>query len=346
MVSCFLTPSLESRYTYPPALRDEIAEVVGEYVFDTKDFRTDDKDSLLSQIYEMTDRRFALAGHLLETKPWQLFAMVEWVPTGCTTRSGSSWTRAPQARAGEPVRDAILDYHRHVDGLIARLLEHADEDTVVFVLSDHGAKRLDGGIRINEWLRREGCSRRSPSRTGWRTCATSASTGRARPRGGGRLLRAGLPQREGPRARRGRGAGGVRGGARRPRALAHRRDPGRRGQPDPDRGVQARGPVRGPAGRGPTSSSSSATSSGARSGRSAATRASRRSRTTPAPTTRTTPRTASTSSPGRASRPRPLGRAPARHRPDRARAPRPGPGGDAWREPAPGARPALRPATV
>jgi predicted AlkP superfamily phosphohydrolase/phosphomutase len=26
----------------------------------------------------------------------------------------------------------------------------------VFVLSDHGAKRLDGGIRINEWLRREG----------------------------------------------------------------------------------------------------------------------------------------------------------------------------------------------
>ena len=45
MVSCFLTPSLESRYTYPAALRDEIAEVVGEYVFDTKDFRTDDKDT-------------------------------------------------------------------------------------------------------------------------------------------------------------------------------------------------------------------------------------------------------------------------------------------------------------
>ena len=44
MVSCFLTPSLDSRYTYPAGLQDEIAAVVGEYVFDTRDFRTDDKD--------------------------------------------------------------------------------------------------------------------------------------------------------------------------------------------------------------------------------------------------------------------------------------------------------------
>jgi predicted AlkP superfamily phosphohydrolase/phosphomutase len=57
---------------------------------------------------------------------------------------------------GNPYADAILDYHRHVDGLIEGLLRHADDDTVVLVVSDHGAKRLDGGIRVNEWLRREG----------------------------------------------------------------------------------------------------------------------------------------------------------------------------------------------
>jgi predicted AlkP superfamily phosphohydrolase/phosphomutase len=157
MVSCFLTPSLESRYTYPPALRDEIAEVVGEYVFDAKDFRTDDKERLLAQIYEMTDRRFALAEHLLATRPWDLFAMVEMGPD---RMHHAFWKfMDPEHRKHEPgsrFETAILDYHRHVDGLIARLLEHADDDTVVFLLSDHGAKRLDGGIRINEWLRREG----------------------------------------------------------------------------------------------------------------------------------------------------------------------------------------------
>jgi predicted AlkP superfamily phosphohydrolase/phosphomutase len=157
MVSCFLTPSLESKYTYPMGLRDEIEEVVGEYLFDTKDFRTDDKDYLLRQVYEMTDRRFRLAEHFAQTKPWTFFAMVEMGPD--RMHHGFWKFMDPEHRKhepGGPYEDAILDYHRHLDGLIAGLLEHADEDTVVFVLSDHGAKRLDGGIRINEWLRREG----------------------------------------------------------------------------------------------------------------------------------------------------------------------------------------------
>jgi predicted AlkP superfamily phosphohydrolase/phosphomutase len=66
--------------------------------------------------------------------------------------------------AGGPYENAILDYHRHVDGLIARLLAHADDDTAILVVSDHGAKRMDGGIRVNEWLRREGllATRREP----------------------------------------------------------------------------------------------------------------------------------------------------------------------------------------
>ena len=57
MVSCFLTPSIESQYTFPPMLRREVEQVVGEYLFDCKDFRTDDKEYLLRQVYAMTDRR-------------------------------------------------------------------------------------------------------------------------------------------------------------------------------------------------------------------------------------------------------------------------------------------------
>src|SRR5919109_1132796 len=105
----------------------------------------------------MTNRRFRLAEHLLEAKPWTLFAMVEMGPD--RMHHGFWKFMDPEHRKhepGNPYETAILDYHRNVDGLIGKLLEHADEDTVVFVLSDHGAKRLDGGIRINEWLRREG----------------------------------------------------------------------------------------------------------------------------------------------------------------------------------------------
>src|SRR5262249_18841259 len=145
------------QYTYPPLLRQEVEQVVGEYLFDCTDFRTEDKDDLLRQVYEMTDRRFALAEHFLSTKPWQLFAMVE---MGVDRMHHGFWKHMdPEHRKhepGNPYADAIRDYYRHVDGLMARLLAHADDETVVLVVSDHGAKRMDGGIRINEWLRGEG----------------------------------------------------------------------------------------------------------------------------------------------------------------------------------------------
>jgi predicted AlkP superfamily phosphohydrolase/phosphomutase len=158
LVSCFLTPSRESVFTYPPLLAREIAEKVGEYHFDCSDFRTDDKEDLLRQVYEMTDRRFELAEHLLETRPWELFALVE---IGLDRMHHAFWA---DFETDGPYGSAILDYLRHLDGLIARLLRHADDDTAVLVVSDHGAKRMEGGIRINEWLRREGflCTLREP----------------------------------------------------------------------------------------------------------------------------------------------------------------------------------------
>ena len=158
MVSCFLTPSTESRYTYPPLLAREVEQVVGEYLFDCTDFRTDDKDDLLRQVYEMTDRRFRLAHHLLRTRPWELFVMVEMGPD--RMHHGFWKDLDPEHRRHDPrgrYRDAILDYYRHLDTLVGGLSEeHGDGETTVLVVSDHGAKRMDGGIRINEWLRREG----------------------------------------------------------------------------------------------------------------------------------------------------------------------------------------------
>jgi predicted AlkP superfamily phosphohydrolase/phosphomutase len=157
MVSCFLTPSTESQYTYPPMLRREVEQVVGEYLFDCTDFRTEDKDNLLRQVYDMTDRRFTLAEHFLATKPWELFAMVE---MGVDRMYHGFWKDMDEGHRkhvpGNPHQDAILEYHRYVDRRMADLLAHADDETAVLVVSDHGGKRMEGGIRVNEWLRREG----------------------------------------------------------------------------------------------------------------------------------------------------------------------------------------------
>jgi predicted AlkP superfamily phosphohydrolase/phosphomutase len=158
MISCFLTPDTErSQYTYPPELKDEIEGLVGRYMVDVDDFRTDDKDRLLADTETMTEKRFQVAEHLLSTRPWDLFFMVE---IGTDRVHHGFWRFFdPDHRLHEPgnrFENAVLDYYRSVDAKIARLLRFADEDTAVLLVSDHGAKRIDGGICVNEWLRREG----------------------------------------------------------------------------------------------------------------------------------------------------------------------------------------------
>jgi predicted AlkP superfamily phosphohydrolase/phosphomutase len=153
LVSCFLTPSLDSTYTYPPDLKQEIAQQVGTYMVDCPDFRTDDKARLKDDIYRMTEKRFALARHFLRTKPWDFFMMVE---MGTDRIHHAFWKFTdpshPQYQAGNAWENVIREYYHYIDARIAELLREVPDDAVVLVVSDHGAKSMDGGICINEWL--------------------------------------------------------------------------------------------------------------------------------------------------------------------------------------------------
>jgi predicted AlkP superfamily phosphohydrolase/phosphomutase len=158
MISCFLTPDTErSQYTHPPKLKGEIEGLVGRYAVDVENFRTTEKERLLADIEDMTHKRFQIAEHLLATKPWDLFFMVE---MGTDRLHHGFWRYSdPEHRLHEPgnrFEGAMFDYYRALDDKIGRLLRFADEDTALLVVSDHGAKRIDGGICVNEWLRREG----------------------------------------------------------------------------------------------------------------------------------------------------------------------------------------------
>ncbi|MEP0843950.1 MAG: alkaline phosphatase family protein, partial [Phycisphaerae bacterium] len=158
MAACFLTPDLNADYTWPRELKQEIAEVVGEYMIDVKGFRTDDKQWLLDQIHEMTEKRFRLARHLLRTRPWDLFWLVE---MGTDRIHHGFWQFMDPAHhryvKGNPFETAIHDYYVRLDGLIGELLAEIDlETTAVWVVSDHGAKCMKGGFAFNDWLIREG----------------------------------------------------------------------------------------------------------------------------------------------------------------------------------------------
>ena len=157
VVSCFMTPSAKSAYTWPPALKAELEEHLGPYLFDVTDFRTNDKAALLRRIYEVTEQKFAIARYLMTHKPWDLCMFVDMGPDRLHHGFWKFWDREHiRYTRGNPFQNAFEDYYAALDRQIAGVLALVDDDTAVLVVSDHGAKRMDGAICINEWLRHEG----------------------------------------------------------------------------------------------------------------------------------------------------------------------------------------------
>jgi predicted AlkP superfamily phosphohydrolase/phosphomutase len=56
----------------------------------------------------------------------------------------------------ERYRDAILELYQRADRLVGRTLEFVDDDTALFVLSDHGFKPFKRGINLNAWFLENG----------------------------------------------------------------------------------------------------------------------------------------------------------------------------------------------
>jgi len=189
MVSCFLTPNPQDAYgsdeptkqfTHPAALKNTIRDLVGEYMVDVKGFRTDDKAWLLEQIYMMTNRRHKVVMHLAATnvaqppsavaggilKPHASDLKTDWkllwsVEMGTDRIHHGFWQffdeKHHRYEKGNPFESALLRYYIHLDKHIGEMVATLDPARTAFlVVSDHGAKRMDGGLCFNDWLIREG----------------------------------------------------------------------------------------------------------------------------------------------------------------------------------------------
>ncbi len=157
LVSGFLAPDTNSEYTYPRNLKAELESECGGYIIDVKDFRTKDKDGLLQRIYDLMENRFAVARHLMASKPWDFFMMVE---MGVDRLHHGFWKYGdpahPRHEPGNPYQNVLRDYYQAVDQRIGELVDLAGGNTDVLIVSDHGAKSMYGGVRINQWLIQEG----------------------------------------------------------------------------------------------------------------------------------------------------------------------------------------------
>ena len=157
-IGCFLTPDTrKDEFTYPASIKEEINRLVGEYPVDVKNFRTDRKDWLRGEIFDMSRKQWQVVRHLLANHEWDYF---HYVDIGLDRVHHGFWNyfdkKHVQYEPGNPHENVIPDYYLWLDEQIGSVLELLDKNTVLLIVSDHGAQRLDGGFAVNQWLIEEG----------------------------------------------------------------------------------------------------------------------------------------------------------------------------------------------
>lgn len=159
MVSCMLAPSNASIVTHPI----DLPEWVKAHGLDPRCLRADvdteeerTPETLLAALEAQVIRHFDLAEKLLVQRPTDFFMMVEMA----TDRLHHGlW---PALDPSDPRHERFRPYQRRAEDLyvlldrrIARIAELVPDATLI-VVSDHGARSIEGGIYVNEVLRRAG----------------------------------------------------------------------------------------------------------------------------------------------------------------------------------------------
>ena len=105
----------------------------------------------------MSRKHFAVIRHFMQTQEWDYFQFVE---IGLDRMQHGFWHFQDKKHIlyekANPYENTLRDYYRYLDEEIGEVLSLLDDDTTVLVMSDHGAKRLDGGFCVNQWLIDEG----------------------------------------------------------------------------------------------------------------------------------------------------------------------------------------------
>ena len=161
MISGWMTPYAATDYVHPLELAVELEREIGDYrIYPSETFAESRKESFLRATYELLDIRTRTALYLAQTQPWDVFASV-FFDTDRVLHQLWHYLdpNHPWRTDHEDKSWVVRDYFQKVDESIGRLLECADEETLVIILSDHGMGRANNFIVLNNWLLSSGLLR-------------------------------------------------------------------------------------------------------------------------------------------------------------------------------------------
>jgi predicted AlkP superfamily phosphohydrolase/phosphomutase len=151
-------PNVTRELVYPQSYFDVMQNVVPGYSimpdFDSR--AADPMADYLQHLLEGIEMRERLSLHLMRNEPWDLF-MVVFMATDEVHHTYWHCLEAPDTSPAARYRHAIRDVYQRIDQAIGDLLNEtakdaAGKETVVIILSDHGAGPFRWMINLNRWL--------------------------------------------------------------------------------------------------------------------------------------------------------------------------------------------------
>jgi predicted AlkP superfamily phosphohydrolase/phosphomutase len=167
MISGLDAPSLNANCFCPAELRDELLSVVPDYHFTPKglgDLMSAGRIGDAVQAWmRLIENQTVAAEYLLEKYQPDFFMTVH---TASDWGGHNLWKyadpRHPEYDANSPHRDLLLSIYQALDKVITRLLRFTNEETQVYVISDHGMGLHSGAsYHLADWLESKGYMRRT-----------------------------------------------------------------------------------------------------------------------------------------------------------------------------------------
>ncbi|UCD03894.1 MAG: alkaline phosphatase family protein [Candidatus Woesearchaeota archaeon] len=156
IISGVMTPSMDSEFTYPHSLKQEIIDKFSGYRITAEStYQPGKEEDIIKELQNVTKNRTKLIKYMYEKEDFDFFMAVY----GCSDfMSHWFWHHMDKNHPlHDPIKskkweNAILEYYKLLDKQLNEILSILKKDTTFFIISDHGFGPYEKGVYINSWL--------------------------------------------------------------------------------------------------------------------------------------------------------------------------------------------------
>lgn len=143
MVTGMQTPSINSEFTYPKELKDEILRLFPSYKITLNwSVYAQQEQKFLEDLYQMTEERIKLFWYFFNTDWIFLF----FVFTGSDRLQHLLWRE-----------DILLEYYKYLDNFLGEVIERIENNNInLLLVSDHGFSKIKKIVNVNALLAQNG----------------------------------------------------------------------------------------------------------------------------------------------------------------------------------------------